>query len=82
MVSVPDHPRRSSLPHDVESGRPRQRRFRLFAALVAPFRDMDDRALLNKREQVETRNNRDGNLLAPGAACAEIPLREFPRSDN
>lgn len=83
MVSVPDHPRRSSFLHDLESGRPRKRRFRLFAALAAPFRDMDDRALLKKREQVDMRNNVKGNLFAPGAAtCAEISLREFPRNDN
>jgi hypothetical protein len=83
MVSVPDYPRRSSVLHDLELERPRKRRFRLFAALAAPFRDMDDRALHKKRKQVEVRNNSKGNLFVPRAAArAEIPVRRFQRGDD
>ena len=83
MVSVPDYPRRSNVLHDLEFERPRKRRFRLFAALAAPFRDMDDRALHKKRKQVQGRNNSKGNSFAPGAAArAEIPVRRFQRGDD
>jgi hypothetical protein len=83
MVSVPDYPRRSSVLHDLEFERPRKRRFRLFAALAAPFQDMDDRALHKKRQEVEVRNNSKGNLFVPRAAArAEIPVRRFQRGDD
>jgi hypothetical protein len=83
MVSVPDYPRGSSLLHDLELERPRKSRFRLFAALAAPFRDVDDRALHKKRKQVEVRNNSKGNLFVPRAtAHAEIPVRRFQRGDH
>jgi hypothetical protein len=83
MVSIPDYPQQSSLPHDLEFERPRKRRFRLFAVIAAPFRDVDERALHKKRERVEMRNNSKGNLFAPRAAApAEFPVRRFQRIDD
>jgi hypothetical protein len=83
MVSVPDYPRGSSVVDDPERERPPKQRFRLFATLAAPFRDVDDRALHKKHEQVELRNNSKGNLFAPRAAArAEIPVRRFQRGDH
>ena len=88
MASITDYPRRSSLlpAHDAEFEEfepPRKRRLGLFAALAAPFRDMDDRALHKKRKQVEVRNNSKGNLFTPRAAApAQIPVRRFQRSGD
>jgi len=85
MASVSDYPHRSRLSHtgDLDYEPPRRRRFRLFAALAAPFRDMDDRALHKKRQHVEVRNNSKGNLFAPRAAApVQVPVRRFPRSGD
>ncbi len=85
MVSATDYPRRPGSLHgrDELSERPKKRRFRVFAALAAPFRDMDERALHKKRGQVEVRNNSKGNLFTPRAAApVDVPVRRFLRGDD
>jgi hypothetical protein len=86
MVSATDYPQRSRLldTHELDGKPPRKPRFRLFAALAAPFRDVDDRALYKKRKQGEVRNNSKGNLFVPGAAAApaRIPVRRFQRGGD
>ena len=85
MVSATDYPHKPGLlgSHDAGSDRPRKRRFRLFAALAAPFRDMDERALHKKRGRVEVRNNSKGNLFTPTAAApVKVPVRRFSRGDD
>ena len=85
MVSAADHPGKPGLhhAHDGVAERPPKRRFRLFAALTAPFQDMDERALHKKRAGSVVRNNSKGNLLATSAAApANVPIRRFPRSGD
>lgn len=88
MVSATDYPRGSGFldTHDTMVERPRRRRFRLFAALAAPFKDVDERALHKKRghaEVVPPRNNSKGNMFTPHAAApAKVPVRRFPRGDD
>ena len=85
MVSATDYPRKTGPlgNHDVISERPKKRRFRLFAALAAPFQDMDERALHKKRKHVPVRNNSKGNMFTPRAAAPiEVPVRRFRRSDD
>lgn len=88
MVSYTDYPARpgSLRSHDETAERPRKSRFRLFSALAAPFRDMDDRALHKKcgrAEVVPPRNNSKGNLFVQNAAApAKVPVRRFPRGDD
>jgi hypothetical protein len=85
MVSAADYPRRSSLLDDRAplAERPGKRRFRLFAALAAPFRDVDERALHKKRGQTEVRNNSKGNVFTPRAgAPVKVPVRRFPRGGD
>jgi len=50
MVSASDYHRKSDLldSHDTLPERPRKRRFRLFATLAAPFRDIDERARVQR----------------------------------
>jgi hypothetical protein len=63
--------------------RPKKRRFRLFAALAAPFKDVDDRAVRKKRASGTIRNNSKGNLFATGvAAPAKPPVKRFSRGDD
>jgi hypothetical protein len=85
MVAT-DYTRRSGLlgTHDTTIERPRKRRFQLFAALVAPFRDMDERAMHKKYGPTEAvRNNSKGNLFVNGAATpAKVTVRRFPRGDD
>lgn len=67
---------------------PKRRRFRLFAALFAPFRDVDDRAVRKKRQNGQIRNNSKGNLFAMGVAAPvkvpvnKVPVKRFPRGDD
>lgn len=86
MVSATDYPRRSGLlgSRDTMIEQPRKRRFRLFATLAAPFKDMDDRALHKKRGGAATpRNNSKGNMFNHNAAApAKVPVRRFPRGDD
>ena len=85
MVSATDYPSKSGVPHnrDTASDRPRKRRFRLFAALAAPFQDMDERVLHKKTQpQGPVRNNSKGNTFTTGAAAKPAaPVRRFRRSD-
>jgi hypothetical protein len=85
MVSATDYPPKTRLigTHETLDGRPQRRRFRLFAALAAPFRDMDERALHKKRNHVPVRNNSKGNMFTPRAATpAQAPVRRFTRGDD
>ena len=85
MVSATDYPGKSGLldDHDMAPERPKRRRFRLFAALAAPFRDMDERALHKKRGNVEVRNNSKGNMFTQRAAApAGVSVRRFQRGDD
>jgi hypothetical protein len=84
MVSATDYPRKSGLLHNHDvAPEPSKRRFRLFAALAAPFRDMDERALHKKRDNVEIRNNSKGNMFTQRAAApVEVPVRRFQRGDD
>ena len=85
MVSASDYHRKSDLldSHDTLPERPRKRRFRLFATLAAPFRDIDERALHKKRAPVEMRNNSKGNLFTTRvAAPVKVPVRRFLRGGD
>jgi hypothetical protein len=85
MVSATDDPRNSGLigARDTVSERPRKRRFRLFSALAAPFRDVDERALHKKNGATKVRNNSKGNLFVPDAARpAKVPVRRFSRGSD
>jgi hypothetical protein len=85
MVSATDYPRKSGLlgTHDATSERPRKRRFRLFSALAAPFRDVDERALHKKRPQDVVRNNSKGNVFTTRAATpVKVPASRFPRAGD
>ena len=85
MVSATDYPRKSGVlnGHDAASEPPKKRRFRLFAALAAPFRDVDERALYKKQPHGEIRNNSKGNVFATRAAApVKIPVRRFPRGGD
>jgi hypothetical protein len=85
MVSYSDYGRKSALllGHEPLSEERPRRRFRLFAALAAPFKDMDDRALHKKRKQVAARNNSKGNMFVNQTAePVQLPLRRFARSGD
>jgi hypothetical protein len=86
MVSATDYPSKPGIrhSHDTASERPRKRRFRLFAALAAPFQDMDERALHKKKQSHgPLRNNSKGNLFTSGAAApVQAPVRRFPRGGD
>ena len=85
MVAATDYPSKTRLidTHETFDDRPRKRRFRLFSALAAPFRDMDDRALHTKREHAPVRNNSKGNMFTPHAATpTPAPVRRFARGDD
>jgi hypothetical protein len=85
MVSATDHLRKNGAlgSHDTMPERSRKLRFRLFATLAAPFRDMDERALHKKYDRSVGRNNSKGNLFAPNAAApAKVPVRRFPRGND
>jgi hypothetical protein len=84
MASVTDYPADTgALGADGAASRPKKRRFRLFAALAAPFKDVDDRAVHKKRPNSEIRNNSKGNLFAKGvAAPVKLPVKRFPRGDD
>jgi hypothetical protein len=86
MVAATEYPRRNSLmgTRDTEPKRPRKSRFRLLAALMAPFQDTDERALHKKHGPTGVvRNNSKGNLLTTRAAApAKVPMRRFPRGDD
>lgn len=82
MTDYPSKPGPHSA-HDGAAEQPRKRRFRLFAALMAPFRDMDERALHKKQGVVAVRNNSKGNLVMTRAAApAKVSVRQFPRSGD
>jgi hypothetical protein len=89
MVSATDYPRDRSLSHsrDEEVERPRKR-FRLFSALAAPFRDMDERAVHKKRARAEphkeVRNNSKGNMFTTRAAAtpANVAVRRSRHGDD
>ena len=68
---------------DVATTKPPKRRFRLFAALAAPFKDVDDRAV-KRREEGAIRNNSKGNLFTTtrAVAPAKVPIKRFPRSGD
>jgi hypothetical protein len=85
MVSTTDYPRKSGLlaNQDAVSERPKKRRFRLFAALAAPFQDMDERALHKKRKHVAVQNNSKGNMYTSRApAPIGVPIRRFQSSGD
>jgi len=80
MVSATDYPSKSGVhgSHEAASGRPRKPRFRLLAALAAPFKDVDERAVRKKGPQGPVRNNSKGNVFITGAAApAKVPVRRF-----
>ena len=84
MVSASDYPSNSTVfaANDAPTSGPKKRRFRLLAALAAPFTDMDERALHKKRARTEVRNNSKGNLLATQTtASKKVPGRRDPRGD-
>ena len=85
MVSATDYPSKSGVlgTRDGSAERPRKRRFRLFAALAAPFRDVDDRAMHKKRAPGAVRNNSKGNVFVRDAvAPVQVPVRRFPRGGD
>lgn len=85
MVSATDYPHRNGLlgSHETMAEKPRKRRFRLFAALAAPFQDTDDRAVHKKHGKTVVRNNSKGNLFTTHAAApAKLPVKRFPRGDD
>jgi hypothetical protein len=58
---------------------PKRRRFRLFATLAAPFRDIDERAV-KKGPDATIRNNSKGNMFTKGVATPGKPsVKRFPR---
>ncbi len=65
MVAVTDYPSKTRLLDTQETleNPPRKRRFRLFSALAAPFRDMDDRALHMKRKQGKSNSSQPHRTL-------------------
>jgi hypothetical protein len=82
MVSATDYPGKSGL-LGARDATPRKRRFRLFSALAAPFRDVDERALAKKRPRDGVRNNSKGNVLSKGAATpVRVPASRFPRGGD
>ena len=63
------------------SAKPKRPRFRLLAALAAPFKDVDDRAVKTRR--APKRNISKGNLFASGvAAPAKVAVKRFPRGGD
>ena len=69
--------------HDALPEQQAKPRFRLFAALAAPFRDIDDRALNRHRPREVMRNNSKGNQFMSGTpASARIQVRRFQRSGD
>ena len=84
MVSVTDYRRKNGLIDSDAAAfqRPRKLRFRLLAALAAPFRDMDERALHKKRRRTDVQNNSKGNLFPSSSAPARVPVRRFSRGDG
>jgi hypothetical protein len=84
MVSTNDYLGKPGVPVTADATPPRQkkRRFGLFAALAAPFTDIDERAMHKKRPRGHVRNNSKGNMFAPRAAGpAKMPIKSFPRGD-
>jgi hypothetical protein len=85
MVSASDYSGESGLQgasSSAPSG-PKKRRFKLLAALAAPFADMDERALHKKRARTEVRNNSKGNMLPTRpAAPSKVPVKQFPRGED
>lgn len=85
MVAANDYPSKTRLldTRETAENQPRKRRFRLFSALAAPFRDMDDRALHKKGKRAPARNNSKGNMFTPRAATpTPLPVRRFGRGDE
>ena len=85
MVSINDFPAKLGALGTDEAPlkHPRKRRFRLFAALAAPFKDIDDRAVRKKGPEAKIRNNSKGNLFARSAvAPAKVPIKRFPRGGD
>jgi hypothetical protein len=66
----------------VVAEKPKRRRFRLLAALAAPFKDVDDRAVKPRRASAK-RNNSKGNLFASGVAVpAKVAVKRFSRGGD
>jgi hypothetical protein len=85
MVSATDYPPKSRLSKAGDEFEDRPRKWQgFFAALAAPFRDMDDRALHKKRKHAPVRNNSKGNMFTPRAAAApiDVPVRRFRHGDD
>jgi hypothetical protein len=89
MVSVTDYPGKSGIlgSHDAAPARPKKSRFRLFKALAAPFKDVDERAMHKKRPHGPVRNNSKGNVFPTRAATSakapgDVAVRRFPRSGD
>jgi hypothetical protein len=88
MVAAKEYPDSPDLYHAQDGAFEPPRTFRLrvlaaFAALAAPFTDMDERALYKKRKHVAVRNNSKGNMFTPRAAAPiQVPVRRFQRSDD
>lgn len=84
MVSATDYRRKNGLidTDDAAFERPRKPRFRLLAALAAPFRDIDERALHKKRRRTDLPNNSKGNLFPSSSAPAKVPVRRFSSGDD
>jgi len=85
MVSASDYSDKSGIQaasSSTPSG-PKKRRFKLFAALAAPFTDMDERALHKKRARTEVRNNSKGNVLPTRAAApTKVSIKRSPRGEG
>ena len=81
MVMATDHPKKpQSL--GAREGRSEQPRFSLFAALAAPFKDIDDRALYQKLATANARNNSKKQFVGHmGHGAPKVPLRPFARGD-
>jgi hypothetical protein len=81
MVSANDYPGKSGFiaTRDTTSEKPKKRRFRLFASLAAPFKDVDERAMHKKLGRTEVRNKSKGNMF-PGRTVTSS--RRSPRGEN
>jgi len=82
MVSATDYPRKPG-GLGAREGRSKQLHFRLFAALAAPFKDIDERALYQKLARTEARNNsKDNSLVTCAAPPTKVLVKSFPRGGD
>jgi len=85
MVSASDYSAKlgAGSTGEATSNPPKKRRFKLFATLAAPFKDIDERALHAKRPQSKLRNTSKGNLFFTSVvAPVPVPVKRFPRGGD